>query len=74
VLHRDFYQATLFAGQNGTADGSISAGLAGLGALLWTKTVGSNATKGRHLAVSPGTNGADFDDLNRDCLSPQEGA
>ncbi|CAC9654952.1 hypothetical protein [uncultured Gammaproteobacteria bacterium] len=54
------------AGQNGTADGSISAGLAGLGALLWTKTVGSNATKGRHLAVSPGTNGADFDDLNRD--------
>jgi hypothetical protein len=30
------------AGQNGTADGSISAGLAGLGALLWTKTVGSN--------------------------------
>ena len=53
------------AGQNGTADGSISAGLVGLGALLWTKTVGSNATKGRHLSVSPGSNKAEFQDLDQ---------
>ncbi|SSC09579.1 inverse autotransporter beta domain-containing protein, partial [thiotrophic endosymbiont of Bathymodiolus puteoserpentis (Logatchev)] len=56
------------AGHNGNGT-TEPAGIHGVGALLWTKTVGSDATKGRHLSIGPdvgsGVNNAGFQDLDQ---------
>ena len=52
------------AGHNGNGT-TVAATLDGIGALLWTKTVGSDATKGRYLNFTISDGSANFADLDQ---------